>query len=184
MNSDKLIAALSSHQPHDAAERAHRDNIIAFVSRNDGAWWKRGTLDGHVTASAWIVNAGRSHALLLHHAKLNRWVQPGGHIDDTDPAPVLAAMREAREETGLIKLALDGESLFDVDVHAIPARGAEPRHFHYDLRYLVVASDSTVNISAESLGARWIAMTELTEAPNERSISRMAKKTLRRAGAG
>ena len=180
MNTAKLLSALTSHRAHDAEEQQHREKIISFVERNMRQWWRRSTLDGHITASAWVLNAARTHALLLHHAKLDCWVQPGGHIDDSDASPAAGAWREAREETGLVALRLIDENLFDVDVHAIPARGEEPAHLHYDLRYLIISPDSTVTVSGESLGARWIALDKLARPPFERSISRMAEKSLNR----
>ncbi|MEO8102024.1 MAG: NUDIX hydrolase [Betaproteobacteria bacterium] len=178
MHTAILLSALTAHHPFDTGEHAHREKIIAFVEANPQRWWRRSTLAGHITASAWVVDAPRAHALLLHHAKLNCWVQPGGHLDDTDASPAEGAWREAREETGLASLQLAGEELFDVDVHAIPARGDEPAHLHYDLRYLIISPDSAVTLSGESLGARWIALDELARPPFERSISRMAEKSL------
>lgn len=178
MNTAMLFSALSSHRAHDAEEHQHREKIISFVERNMRQWWRRSTLDGHITASAWVLNAPRTHALLLHHAKLDCWVQPGGHLDDGDASPAAGAWREAREETALPSLKLVDETLFDVDVHAIPARGAEPAHLHYDLRYLIISPDSIVTISDESLGARWIVLDELAHPPFERSIARMAEKSL------
>jgi len=156
----------------------HRQKTIVFIERNLQQWWRRSTHEGHITASAWVLNAPRTHALLLHHAKLNCWVQPGGHLDDSDPSPAGGAWREAREETGLSSLQLVDGNLFDVDVHAIPERGAEPAHLHYDLRYLIISSDSLVTLSNESLGARWITLEALARPPFERSISRMAVKSL------
>ncbi len=178
MHTTNLLAALTAFHSHDIDERAHCEQIIAFVKRNSQQWWKRSTLEGHITGSAWVLNEKRTHALLLHHAKLDCWVQPGGHLDDTDTSPAAGALREAHEETGLALLRLTSENLFDVDVHSIPARAAEPAHLHYDLRYLIISPDSTVTISDESLGARWIALNELTHSTIERSISRMAEKSL------
>ena len=178
MQTTKLLDALKNFHVHYAEERTHRDRIVAFVERNFQQWWKRSTLEGHITGSAWVLNADRTHALLLHHAKLDCWVQPGGHLDDTDTSPAAGAMREAREETGLASLQLTSENLFDVDVHSIPARGTEPAHLHYDLRYLIISPDRAVTISEESLSARWIALDELAQPTVERSISRMAEKSL------
>lgn len=62
--------------------------------------YQRTHLPGHLTGSAWIVDTTRQNVLLTHHAKLNRWLQPGGHADgDEDIAGV--ALREAEEETGV-----------------------------------------------------------------------------------
>ena len=178
MHTTNLQSALSAFRAHDAEERTHRDQIISFVERNFQQWWKRSTLEGHITGSAWVLNAKRTHALLLHHRKLDCWVQPGGHLDDVDASPAAGALREAIEETGLASLQLMSENLFDVDVHSIPVRGVEPAHLHYDLRYLIISTDSNVVISGESLDARWIALDELTTPTIERSISRMAEKSL------
>ena len=178
MHTASLLSALLIHRPHDAEEHIHREKTIAFVECNSRRWWRRSTLDGHLTASAWVLDRPRTHALLLHHARLNCWLQPGGHLNDDDVSPAAGASREAREETGLSSLKLVGDNLFDVDVHAIPAHGSEPAHLHYDLRYLIISTDGMVTISDESLGARWIALDELARPPFERSISRMAEKSL------
>ena len=187
MNTDALLSALNAHSPADQEEENHRGKMIAFVSAHSSGWWKRATAVGHVTGSAWILNVERTHALLLHHRKLNRWVQPGGHLDDTDASPHAGAMREAREETGIQDLRFADDVLFDVDIHVIPARPAqvgknetEPAHLHYDVRYLIIAAADHVTISAESLDAKWISLQDLVQPAFERSIGRMAEKSLRR----
>lgn len=92
----------------------------------------RSNLAGHFTGSAWLVSGDGQRALLMHHRKLNRWLQPGGHADgDTDLARV--ALREAEEESGLSELVVEPD-IFDLDRHRIPARGEEPEHWHYDAR--------------------------------------------------
>lgn len=178
MRSTTLLENLAAHIAHDRDEEAHLARIRAFVAAHENGWWKRATQAGHVTASAWVVNAAGTHALLLHHAKLNLWLQPGGHLDDDDRSPAAGALREAIEETGLADLALTDARIFDVDVHSIPARTHEPAHLHYDLRYRIIARDDRVAISSESLGARWIALAELAGPAHERSIARMAEKSL------
>lgn len=86
----------------------------------------------HITGSA-IVTGVRG--VVLHkHKKLGLWLQPGGHVD-TGETPAEAAVREAREETGLhVELAHD--SIIHVDVHPGPNG-----HTHLDLRYLCTAPD-------------------------------------------
>ncbi len=178
MHTTPLLSALELHAPYDSKEHAHRNDTIAFIGRHQRAWWQRSTLEGHVTSSAWVLNSSRTHALLLHHAKLNRWLQPGGHLDNADATPADGAIREAREETGLNALQFVSQKLFDVDVHAIPARGPEPAHLHYDLRYLIISSGNALALSDESFAARWIALDELVRTPLEQSIARMADKSL------
>jgi 8-oxo-dGTP pyrophosphatase MutT (NUDIX family) len=110
---------------------------------------------GHLTGSAVVVDPARGRALLIHHAKLNRWLQPGGHADGEGNL-ALVARKEAVEETGLTGLRLVTPAI-DLDRHAIPARPGEPAHDHLDLRFLILAGPSTLALpNDETLGARWV----------------------------
>jgi 8-oxo-dGTP pyrophosphatase MutT (NUDIX family) len=123
---------------------------------------------------------------LVHHRKLERWLQPGGHADgDADIAGV--AWREATEETGLgrLRLLMGGDALIplDIDVHVIPARYdaagqlLEEAHEHHDLRFLFVALDeSPIVASDESHAARWFTLDELATQIEEESVLRMLRK--------
>lgn len=154
-------------------------HVIAWA-RSEARPFHRETLHGHFTASAWLVSADGERALLMHHRKLGRWLQPGGHADgDTDLPGV--ALREAGEETGLTGLAvLPG--IFDVDRHVIPARRAEPEHWHYDVRYVVVARDEGFIANEESLELAWRPVTQIACDPSlDPSLRRMAAKWLSRS---
>ena len=92
-------------------------------------------------------------------------------------------MREAQEETGIPNLVFANTAVFDVDIHDIPARvgkhGTEPAHLHYDVRYFIMANDARVTISEESMDAKWLPLQALTQPSHDRSIARMAEKSLR-----
>lgn len=135
-------------------QRATRDRILAFCDTHPDALY-RSCVDGHLTGSALVVDPGAERSLLIHHVKLDRWLQPGGHADG-DGNLGSVAWREATEETGLVGLALVAPAI-DVDIHAIPARGDEPEHLHLDLRFLVlVGEDATASPNHETRGARWM----------------------------
>ena len=135
-------------------------------------------MPGHITGSAWIIDATRHYVLLTHHAKLNKWLQLGGHADG-ELNPLAVAMREAREESGLTKLRVISEEVFDVDRHLIPARKTDPDHFHYDIRFMIEADpDEPLLISDESHDLAWIEIAKMAEYNNEESMLRMARKTL------
>jgi 8-oxo-dGTP pyrophosphatase MutT (NUDIX family) len=140
--------------------------------------FERGNPVAHFTGSAWLVSADGERVLLMHHRKLDRWLQPGGHADgDTDLARV--ALREAEEETGLAGLHVDG-GIFDVDRPRIPARADEPEHWHYDLRYVVRASaDESFVVNAESHALAWRPVNEVAaDETLDTSLRRMARKWL------
>lgn len=172
-----LIAALERHTPFDAHEAAMLARILDFVQAHEDCF-ERSLQIGHVTGSAWIVDTKRTHALLTHHAKLNKWLQPGGHCDgDGDVARV--ALREAEEETGLIGLRLFADSIFDVNAHEIPARGHEAAHVHYDIRYLIETPlDAPLTLSEESHDLAWVRLVEIDRLNTDASVLRMVARTL------
>jgi 8-oxo-dGTP pyrophosphatase MutT (NUDIX family) len=136
---------------------------------------------GHVTGSAWLVDRTGTRVLLTHHRKLGRWLQLGGHSDG-DRDPLRVACREAEEESGLRVMPISTD-LFDLDIHRIPARGAEPTHLHFDLRYAlrVVGSDRYIS-GDESHALAWVAIAELDRVTREISMLRMAQKWTIRNG--
>jgi len=140
-----------------------------------------------MTGAAWILSADHRQVLLVQHRKLCRWLQVGGHADgDSDLFRV--ALREAREESGLVQLALVSGTTtpvpFDIDVHQIPARAGEAAHLHYDLRYLfVAAAGQTPCASSESTAVQWVDRGRLPEFSTEESVLRMERKTRMLLGA-
>jgi 8-oxo-dGTP pyrophosphatase MutT (NUDIX family) len=123
------------------------------------------------------VDEDKAHALLIHHAKLNRWLQPGGHADGDDNV-LQVAIREVNEETGLTKLIQFTKGIFDLDIHPIPARKDFPAHLHYDVRFAFRSSKTEpLKISHESNDLRWISFEEIAElTQHNTSILRMIKK--------
>lgn len=117
--------------------------------------------------------------MLTHHRKLDRWLQLGGHADgDGDLAAV--ALREAEEESGMSGLTLQG-GVFDLDRHLIPARGDEPAHWHYDVRFVVRASDEVFQVSEESHSLAWKSIAGIAADDNaDESMRRMARRWLER----
>jgi 8-oxo-dGTP pyrophosphatase MutT (NUDIX family) len=113
----------------------------------------RASLPDHLTASAVVVAPGRG-ALLLHHRKLGRWFQPGGHVDG-DGNLLAAACREAAEETGLTGLRPVVPAV-DLDVHDVPYPDGS-FHVHHDLRFLLLAdAGAEAAHNDESTGATWV----------------------------
>jgi len=170
-----LLAELRAYRASDAREETMRARIVDFITTQPDAF-ERTLAVGHITASAWIVDPARAHALLLHHRKLERWLQPGGHVDG-DPDVRAAALREAREETGLRTLRFATEAVYDLDVHPIPARGAEPAHEHFDIRFALEADPrEPLRGNVESVDLRWVPLGELDAYAIDDSVRRLAAK--------
>lgn len=174
-----LLTKLREYRPYDQHERDMYETLVRFVETEYNCF-DRALQIGHVTGSAWIVDHTGTQALLTHHFKLDRWLQLGGHAD-SDPDILRVALREAREESGLEYIRPLSEAIFDVDVHPIPARGNEPRHLHYDVRFLLEAgADAPLAISSESKDLAWVPLTDIARVTTEQSIARMVTKSLQR----
>ena len=113
----------------------------------------------------------------MHHKKLNKWLQLGGHCDGESDC-LSVAVREAHEESGLQRVTPVSADIFDIDIHLIPPRHSEPSHYHYDIRFLMRA-DSTAPLiqNQESIALRWVARDALHQLTTERSVTRMLDKT-------
>jgi 8-oxo-dGTP pyrophosphatase MutT (NUDIX family) len=160
----------------EVTEAAMVSDGLSFIAGHPDCL-NRSCAPGHLTGSAWIVSPRRDRALLVHHRKLGRWLQPGGHADG-DPDLAATARREAEEETGLAALRLVAPDIFDFDRHWIPARGAEAGHWHYDFRFLLEADPKAkLLVSAESHELRWFPLAEIEAVANGGSLNRMVAKT-------
>jgi len=174
LNSQKnvLLAELSAYQPYDAAESEFVSRAREFLQKHDDPF-SRKTAEGHITASAVVVNGSRQSVLMIWHEKLSRWLQPGGHCEpDIDKSLPDAALRELVEETEIPAeaITLGQKHIFDVDIHPIPARGDEAAHLHYDIRYLF-QTDAT----REAI--RWRPIPAVAQMDDE-SRARFARKLL------
>ena len=176
----QVLILLNQYIENEPENQQSRALLISFAEQHQNCC-ERTLLVGHFTGSCWLVSKDSLRVLLTHHKKLGRWLQLGGHADgDSNLAQV--ALREAEEESGLTDLTVEPE-IFDLERHVIPARGAEPEHYHHDVRFVVHATGSEEFIvSDESHALAWRTISELVDDDAvEESIRRMARKWLKRS---
>ena len=171
------LEKIATLTPFDETEFSHQQAMLSFVERHDD-FYKRTLVTGHITGSAWIINPAHTHALMLHHKKLDRWLQPGGHVEQE--VDVLdTALREAREETGISDLRVVKDAVFDIDIHTIPENRKEREHQHYDIRYLLEAELNAIPAASdESNDVKWFTLDEIATINDDASIQRMIAKTI------
>ena len=133
---------------------------------------------GHLTGSALVVDSAQEQLVLLFHAKLKKWLQPGGHADG-DTNLMAVALREATEESGIVGLRVDPAPL-DIDVHEVRPPMEDP-HLHLDLRFLVVAPPGAALVANhESTELRWVRWGDIDEFAPDTSLRRLSEAALRR----
>ncbi|WP_053914587.1 NUDIX hydrolase [Streptomyces sp. SCSIO 75703] len=154
---------VKGHQGQDALRRIYLDHLAAHP---DGMWKSCG--EGHLTASALVIDPSRGRVLLTLHRKLRMWLQMGGHCEPGDRSLAEAALREAREESGIEGLALVPGGPVRLDRHLTPCA------WHLDVQYAAVAPAGAVeSISEESLDLRWYPYGDVADVADE-SVVRLA----------
>lgn len=159
----RLEEELRAYAPADAAEERHRASMLELLGGAPDPFSRAHFVPGHFTASLYIVDDG-GRLLLHHHRRLNRWLQMGGHVEPGE-SPILAALREGREESGLGDLTILGDGIFDLDIHPIPAAKGEPDHDHFDVRYLArtAVPERIALDGAESNDLAWVTLARAAE---------------------
>lgn len=154
--------------------------MLTLISREEDAFRRDVFEPGHFTASAFVLSPARDALLLIFHGKLQRWLQPGGHVEAADSDVLAAARREAAEETGLDALTLEVDGIFDVDIHRIPARPVEPAHEHFDVRFLFRAPSLSHRAGSDAKRARWVGHEEVSRMESDASVMRAVAKAFPR----
>ncbi len=155
---DDATSVLTSWPAPNERQAALRVEYLAFLSEHPAAMTRECRI-GHLTASALVLNASRTHTLLTLHPKVGRWLQLGGHCEPGDASLRAAAAREAVEEGGIAEVTISPAPIH-LDRH--PVRCAGDMSEHLDVQYLATVPDGSVPvISEESDDLRWFALEDL-----------------------
>jgi 8-oxo-dGTP pyrophosphatase MutT (NUDIX family) len=165
---DDAVLVLKGFEDQRELRQAYLDHLAAHP---DGLW--KACEDGHITASALVIDPQRGQVLLTLHRKLRMWLQMGGHCEAQDASLEAAALREATEESGVEGLTLLPGGPVRLDRHPIPP----PCHWHFDVQYAVVAPPGAAHaVSDESLDVRWFGYDEVASVADE-SVVRLLEAT-------
>ncbi|MFE4582464.1 NUDIX hydrolase [Streptomyces chartreusis] len=163
---DDAVLVLKEYEDQEELRRTYLEHL---ETHPDGMWKACG--DGHITASALVIDPTRGRVLLTLHKKLRMWLQMGGHCEPADETLAAAALREATEESGVTGLSLLAGGPVRLDRHHTPCA------WHLDVQYAALAPAGAVEaISDESLDLRWFAYDEVADVADE-SVLRLLEAT-------
>lgn len=174
-----LDALLGAYVPESEQEQAALDRMRQLLERAAAPFDRHSYVPGHFTASALVRSPEGERVLLIHHSKLGRWLQPGGHIDASDPDVLAAAMRELVEESGVEDPRPLLPTLLDIDIHVIPESARGPAHEHFDLRFAFEVATQELCAGSDALAARWTPYATVTRDSSDESVARAVAKLAR-----
>ncbi len=159
-------------------EQKSRELILALLAQTEGPFSRHQYTPGHITCSAAVLDPTRTRVLLMHHHRHQRWLLPGGHVEQSDATLADAAARETEEETRVRLAKTIG--LAGLDVHAIPARKdkGEPFHLHHDLIFAFEAATDHFATTPEAPQIVWCPIDDLARYSVPPNITRSATRAL------
>ena len=176
---DALGRMLVAHAPSDAREAGYLRRMQELLDGADDPFAADSLVPGHFTASAFVLAPDRDALLLIHHARLGKWLQPGGHVEEEDADVLAAARRELAEEVGMKDVPLAHDGIFDLDIHPIPASGEQPAHEHFDVRFAFRAENYRFTAGSDARAARWVSIEAVGELESDQSVMRAVDKLAR-----
>ncbi len=169
---ETLLARYQPSHPEDGAALVRMREVLGHETK----CFDRHCMPAHFTASAWVLSHCGQNVALVHHKKLEKWLQPGGHADG-NPNMLAVALKELSEECGVTTVSIL-PGIFDLDVHIIPAFGDTPSHEHLDVRFAMrLNGPCALSCSTESHQVDWVRLATLEKFSCEASILRMRAKS-------
>lgn len=156
-----LRGLLTTWPSPTAEQEALRVEYLAHLDAHDAATARSGP-PAHFTASCLVVDPGAEHVLLTLHPKVGRWLQFGGHLEESDTSVAAGALREALEESGLTPATLQlRPGPVQLDRHALGS-GFTRCTEHLDLRWIATAAEGAEPVASdESDDLAWWPVDEL-----------------------
>jgi len=176
----EALALVRAFSPSPEEEKSH-ELILALLELTEAPFSRTQFRPGHITCTAAVLHLDGMHpggprVLLMHHHRHQRWLLPGGHVEEDDVKLGDTARREAVEETAVVIPDSGQAILVGMDVHGIPSRKREPFHLHHDLIFAFHTNSGELAVTAEAPRVAWCGMDEFARFHLPSSITRAVER--------
>ena len=164
-----IFEQLRAYNPFNEQEASDRRLILQYADTFSDLFTRENEM-AHLTASCWIVNPGRTKALMAYHNIYDSWAWLGGHADGMEDL-LAVARKEANEESGVDAVPIT-DDIFSVEILGVAGHVKRGRyvstHLHLNVTYLLQADESQAlrKKPDENSGVRWFCLNEVL--PNTR----------------
>ena len=180
--------AIMAYQPVNEQEEAEKRVILEYINEYPDTVLLRENEKGHLTSSGFIMNKDLTKVLMIHHNIYNSWAWTGGHADG-DEDLLYVAMKEAKEETGVVEIEPLMQEIASIDI--LPVWGHMKKgkyvatHMHLSVAYILIADENqTLHINeAENSGVKWIKIEDIEKECNEENVIPIYFKLIEKAKA-
>ena len=136
-----ILESLDQYQPWNEQEALDRIELLRRL-RSGEDLYTRGNASAHLTASAWVTDAGHAKVLMAYHNLYDSWAWLGGHADG-DRDLLAVAIREVQEESGLSFVRPITREIFSLEILTVDGHEKHGHyvssHLHLNLTYLLEA---------------------------------------------
>ena len=137
----ELSRQLAAYRPWNEQEERDREELLRRLGGREDLY-TRDNASAHFTASAWVVSPDRSRILMAYHKLYNSWAWLGGHADGKRDL-LAVALREVREESGLVEVRPVSEDLYSLEILTVDGHEKHGRyvssHLHLNVTFLLEA---------------------------------------------
>lgn len=167
----KLINDIKNYIPYNEQEKCDKKIILKLLKEDDILTRKNKT--HHFTASSWVVSPDFKKVLMVYHNIYNSWSWIGGHADGESDL-LAVALREAKEETGLIDVQPFNNDILSIEVLTVNGHFKNGEyvssHLHLNVTYLLVANinEKLIIKPDENSGVKWINIEKIKQESTEK----------------
>ncbi len=167
----RLYTQIKQYQPWNEQEENDQRVMLKYIDLFDNILLRDNEF-AHMTSSSWIVNQNRTKVLMAYHNIYDSWAWTGGHADG-DADLLAVALRETKEETGILNIKPVSEDIYSLEILCVNGHIKNGKyissHLHLNTTYLLEADDrEEVRVKAdENSGVKWVDIREAVNLSSE-----------------